>query len=385
MRLRGPLFITALCATAAAASTVACVESTDDVSGGGGSELNAERDVYTQNDVLPLTLSAPFAKLIDRRIHGGAPDPRPEDAGADYETTYSEPGTLTYEQDGADKVLDIRLEIRGESSLRDCPFPKLKISFTNKEQLKKTPFKSHGTMRLNTHCGPGDEKARSGMGRVFNGVGPVREELSYRMVRAMGIETYQTRLAKIRYTDTGANTDTDSFGMLFESGDDANQRFAAMTPPLVTADSKYLDPDAVRAMKMTPDNQSQVVVAEAFVGNRDWFGSHNIDSFGVLGADSIFQIPQDFDLTAISQGDIAKYPVAQLDAAKAGLTNAKTVELLRAHKDAVQAAYAQAEKAALEAGAITGAEGKTTDSGFLEANKRLEALYAFPELADAPK
>ncbi|MDB4996550.1 MAG: hypothetical protein JWM74_3982, partial [Myxococcaceae bacterium] len=132
-------------------------------------------------------------------------------------------------------------------------------------------------------------------------------------------------------------------------------------------------------------NTAQIVVAEALAGNADWFGTHNIDSFGVLPVTTGFQIAQDFDLGAIAQGDIAKYRVAAITAAKTGLANATVAESLRAHKGAIDKAYAEAEKAMIEAKAIPSEDGKTTtDSGFLEAKKRLAELFSFPELSGAP-
>ena len=36
-------------------------------------------------------------------------------------------------------------------------------------------------------------------------------------------------------------------------------------------------------MKITPENTAQISIAEAFSGNKDWGGTHNVDSFGVRG------------------------------------------------------------------------------------------------------
>ena len=64
----------------------------------------------------------------------------------------------------------------------------------------------------------------------------MREELIYRMVRAMGIPTYETRVLSIHYEDTAAgNAAIDTFGAAIETGDDAAQRFKKMQPPLIPA------------------------------------------------------------------------------------------------------------------------------------------------------
>jgi hypothetical protein len=368
-------------------SLFACSDRSEspDVEGASGAVNTDEKDIFAKVDPFEVKISAPLSKLF-ARYKAGEADPPSADAGAaPQEREFSEAGQLVFANGRETKTLDLRLFIRGESSKYDCPFTKLKIDFADKEQLKKTPFKGHGKMRLNTHCGPGDASARSGMGRVFNGVGPVREELTYRLIRAAGIPTYGTRVVAVHYDDTADKTQLETFGMLVESGDDAAQRFAKMEPPLVAEGAEYLDPNVARSLKITPENTAQIVVAEAIAGNADWFGTHNIDSFGVLPVTTGFQIAQDFDLGAIAQGDIAKYRVAQISAAKAGLANATVAESIRAHKGAVDAAYAEAEKAMIAAKAIPSVDGKTTtDSGFLEAKKRLAELFSYPELSGAP-
>jgi len=156
---------------------------------------------------------------------------------------------------------------------------------------------------------------------------------------------------------------------------------------LIAPEAEYLDPNQARAMRITPENTAQILVAEAFSGNRDWGGTHNIDSFGILNAPTGFQIAQDFDLGAITLGDIARYwkGSAPITDAKAGLANPAVAESLRTKKSAMETAYAEAEKAMIASKAIATADGKTTtDSGFLEAKKRIQELFELPELKNGP-
>ena len=387
MRLSAPFLSAIVASTVTAASLFACSDRSapPDVEGATGAVGTDEKDIFGKVDPLSIKISAPLSKLFARYKSGEADPPSADAGGKPQEREFSEPGQLVFENGRETKTLDLRLYIRGESSKYDCPFPKLKIDFADKEQLKKTPFKGHGKMRLNTHCGPGDATARSGMGRVFNGVGPVREELTYRLIRAAGIPTYGTRVVAVHYDDTADKTQIETFGMLVESGDDAAQRFAKMDPPLVAEGAEYLSPNVAGGLKITPENTAQIVIAEAIAGNADWFGTHNIDSFGVVPVTTGFQIAQDFDLGAISQGDIAKYRVAPITAAKTGLANVTVADSIRANKGAIDKAYSEAETAMIAAKAIASEDGKTTtDSGFLEAKKRIAELFAFPELSGPP-
>jgi hypothetical protein len=380
-----------------AATACADPSGTSDDNTSNESNIGEGNDLFGPATALEIKISAPLTQLFTRYNNGQADPPKPpKDAGPDasppqpvvgQEPDFSEPGKLTLSVDDAEQTLDMHVYIRGESSKSDCPFPKLKIDFDNKDQLKGTPFKGHGKFRLNTHCGPGDASARSGMGRVFNGVGPVREELTYRMIRAMGIPTYQTRVLAVHYEDTSANNAvTDSLGVAIEAGDDAAQRFKKTQPPLIPDGAEYLDPFTAAAGHATPENLAQITVAEDFSGNKDWGGTHNVDSFGMTPPTDIFQIAQDFDLGAIVLGDIAHYWKGEAAAseAQASLRVGNVAKLIASHKDDVMTAYREAEKGAIAAKAIASADGAiTTDPGFLEAKKRMEELYALPEVVNA--
>ncbi len=378
-----PLRLAVFSSALAAASLFACSSNPAVEEDTGAVEEDDANDIFAKPEAFTVRLSAPLSKLF-ARYKAGEADPPKADAAPPVgwaEPDFSEPAKLVFTVDGAEKSVDLRVFVRGESSKDDCPFTKLKLDFDDKDQLKNTPFKGHGKMRLNTHCGPGDASARSGMGRVFNGVGPVREELTYRLVRAASIPTYGTRVVAIHYDDTADKSQLDTFGMLVESGDDAAQRF--VKSKLIDPKSEYIDPNDAFAMRITPENTAQIMIAESFSGNKDWGGTHNIDSFGVPKAATGFQIAQDFDLGAIVLGDIARYwkGNAPVSDAKASLSNATVAASIRKQKGAMEAAYAEAEKAMIDAKAIASKDGKTTtDPGFLEAKKRIQDLFELPEL-----
>jgi hypothetical protein len=392
-----------------ALSMFACSPESADDAGSSGAQVSKEVDLYTGPGVLEVRLAAPLSSLFDRLKNGKA-DPAPEpvvaadDGGADAAADdaadagparkykaggYSEPGQLFVKVDGKETALDVLVWIRGESSRTDCPFPKLKLDFMNKEQLKGTPFKGHGEVRINTHCGPGEAQTRSQLGRVMNGVGPIREELTYRLLRAMGINTYQTRVLKISYEDPAQKDVIETFAMAMESGDDAAQRFSKMNPPLISADGKLLDSPAWNSTA-TPENEADVTVAETFAGNKDWGGSHNVDYYGVAGNNTVFKVPQDFDLGAVVLGDVAHYwkGIANVADAETVIKNTPAVAArLKANKAAVEAAFSDAEHAVLKVKGVTSDDGgnTTNDPGFVEAKNRIAQLYALPELTDAPQ
>ncbi len=216
------------------------------------------------------------------------------------------------------------------------------------------------------------------MGRVMNGVGPVREELAYRLVRAAGIQTYLTRVMQVTYEDTGAQTKLETFGMIVESGDDAAQRLAKLTPSPIDPAGVYLDTKKGEATgTITADNQSEITVAEGLVGNSDFSVSsnHNIDPFGIVKAPAIFKIAADFDLSSMTLGDIPGYWGSPITSAQPGLANAAVAAKIRERRAAMEEAYASAEKDAIDAKAVTTDDGKTTtDAGFAVFSKAAHRL-----------
>ena len=98
-------------------------------------------------------------------------------------------GDKTYE-------IPVQVEIRGQTSRNDCPFPKLRVSF-KKLSVKETPFSGHSGLRINTHCS--DKGGYTEIGRVASERGPVRESMAYDLQESAGLPTFQHRLMKVSY------------------------------------------------------------------------------------------------------------------------------------------------------------------------------------------
>lgn len=370
-----------ICAITLLGAIVACSPDDTGEASSQGSELGDREDLYDKSSALEMRIEVPLTTLFTR-FKSNQADPKAADAKPNAMPEFSEPAKIIVpnaDGKGTEKTFEARIGIRGESSKHDCPFPKLKIDFNDKEALKGTLFKGHSTVRINTHCGPGDMNARSGMGRIMNGVGPAREELIYRIIRAADVPTYFTRLGKISYVDSAGGQSTSTYGMLFESGDDAAQRYVKAN--LIEAEGKYLDQKSGEVMgKPTPENLAKITVAEGLAGNRDFGGTHNIDTFGIVGAPQVFQIPQDFDLCAITTANAPGW-TGPITAASNGLKDAAVVAHFASHKADMQAAIEKAEADGIAAGVLHSADGKTSDDpGFKIARERVQALFELPEL-----
>jgi hypothetical protein len=345
--------------------------------------LAGASDLYGTSEHLPLQMAVPFGSLLQSYRAGQT----------DAEVT----GTMTV----AGKALDIKVAIRGNTSPKDCTFPKYKVELTRPAQAEGTPFQGHKKFRVNSHCGtggPGDHAGR--FNRVQNQISPIREDLAYRIVRAAGVPTYQTRLSQISYSDTSANgalAATTQYGMLIEAGGEAAKRF--MNAGLVGAGSSYLNDSRGRPVQagamysgMRSEQVARVFLAEALLANYDWIFKDNdlwnIDVFGVPNQAGQLPIPQDFDLSSIVQA--IQDPDVQINAQmykfRSTFGNMPSVvsaaaSTFIARRAAVEAELALAERQGIAAGRLPTVNGvTTTDIGFLNARREIAVFYALPEL-----
>ncbi len=152
--------------------------------------------------VLSLTLEAPFDRLFARAKEG---DPK----------TVFERGTVTYAAEDRSTVRRaIEVRVRGQSSLSECPFPKLKITFT--EDVRGTVWSGLSRveagvakptkLKIGTHCGPPDLQTE--LHRVGGGAGPLREAFAYAALDVLGVPTHKVRLARITYVDRAVGPST---------------------------------------------------------------------------------------------------------------------------------------------------------------------------------
>jgi hypothetical protein len=102
----------------------------------------------------------------------------------------------------------VRLRVRGNSSLQECPFPKLKlkISRTNREG---TMFEDARELKIGTHCAEG---GRGNIGRLREELATYREVLVYEIMEGLGFIGPRVRRAKINYQDTSSGEDESRFG-----------------------------------------------------------------------------------------------------------------------------------------------------------------------------
>jgi hypothetical protein len=391
-------------------SPLGCSAPSEDGATVGADESSLEEasdGLFSSTSDFAFALDAPFNQLITRYRSGEADPPKDDrddddkhDSDRPPRPKFSEPGHVVF----GGRTFDVRVAIRGNTSPRDCAFPKYSVQFTNKTQTKDTPFQGNKKFRVNSHCGDGGPEDRGGrFGRIQNEISPIREELVYRLVRAAGAPTYRTRLAKISYKDTSAVSPiapTARYGLMIESGDVAAKRL--VDAHLIDKDGIYINDDygepenaGADASKIDDDNIADVYLAEVLVSNSDWkfsLGSPgrfwNIDVFGEPHKATQYAFLQDFDLASAVNGQWGPEEVvpSQIKKFRKAFDSKphvakKAAARFREKKAAVYAELAAVEREGSAAGRLPSTDHvTTTDPGFQNARKALDLFFALPEL-----
>lgn len=145
--------------------------------------------IFSTDSVVEFSLTGPFQKHFDLAF-AGFPDgiiPPVRDK------PYFE-GLLQI----TGLELPVRLRVRGNSSLQECPFPKLKIKIS-RENRDDTPFSDARELKIATHCAEG---GRGTIGRLRDETAVFREALAYETMRLLDLISPSVRRARIEYQDT---------------------------------------------------------------------------------------------------------------------------------------------------------------------------------------
>jgi hypothetical protein len=221
------------------------------------------RALFSSDDVVALTLSAPFNELFQH---------------ARAEEGYSVAGTVAYADAGRNVTIEgVTFGLRGHTSIREneCAFPKLKIEFPRDAgagAANGSLFAGLKGIKLGTHCGEStDDSVTPKYGRLPNEHAPWREAAVYRLLDALGVPTLKARAARVSYVYTDAQPGrTPDQGkpivrnaMLLENDGEALKRLGAS--------SELTEEQFTNAReRFTLEDTATLAFAEAMIGNFDW-------------------------------------------------------------------------------------------------------------------
>jgi hypothetical protein len=159
----------------------------------------ASDSVFSSRSVAELTVSGPLQQHFDLAF-AGVPD-------GIFPPVREKPWfEATVAMDGA--TVPATLRVRGNSSLQECPFPKLKFK-VSRENREGTPFFDAREVKIGTHCAEGGS---GNVGRLRDERAAFREALAYETMELLGFISPRVRRARIDYRDTSPAQDGSDTG-----------------------------------------------------------------------------------------------------------------------------------------------------------------------------
>lgn len=237
--------------------------------------------LFGSDEPLAFTLTSDFKQAFKRR---------------DTVNVKPTKATLTVnDSSGAPVTLAMEIAPRGHFRLRNdvCNFPPIRLIFP-KQGLKGTPFAGQNSLKLGTHCRRNDKEYAEY---------PVREHAAYEILNMLSDVSYQSRLVRVSYVQTGEEKDTlTTLGLIIEDEDDVAKRNNGRIQTLRGGGFGDMDP---QQMLVTS-------VFAYFLGNTDWsvWSLHNIRL--IMTNDGRYvPVPYDFDWSGVVFTRYAK-PAPQL-------------------------------------------------------------------------
>jgi hypothetical protein len=230
--------------------------------------------LFEENAALEIELTGPFWSLVDNK------NDRNE-----------LPFALSYET----FELDLTVRTRGNSRLRICSFPPLRLNF-NKADSAGTVFEGQDKLKLVTRCMKDDRYEKD----------VLEEYAAYRIFSLLTDVSYRVRLVHLTFNDTDGRLKKayrQSYGFLIEPDDQLLSRVGGSLSELAGVSLRQLD-----------ENQAALVyVFQYLIANTDWsfvtaeqdeHCCHNIELINM--GTKHYPIPYDFDLAGLVNAAYAK-------------------------------------------------------------------------------
>ena len=230
--------------------------------------------LFTSNEVLDVTIRAPFTTIMRERSEE-------ED----------QPATLTYADAAEGSVsVDVGIQARGRyrRQARVCKWAPLRLNF-KKSLLENTVFAGSDKMKLVTHCRNGSDRYTQAL---------LAEHLAYRILNLVTDASFRVRLLRITYVDTDKNDrEHVELGFLIEHKDQVARR--------IGLDVNEATQTTIDALDARHTNLGSVY--QFLIGNTDFSpiraapGEACCHNYVLFGTETgrILAIPYDFDMSGI--------------------------------------------------------------------------------------
>lgn len=239
--------------------------------------------LFASNDLLVMTLEAPFKTTLD-------------DRGEDRD---DHPAVLRYEDPEAGPLsLEVEIRVRGNfrAQSRNCRFPPLRLD-VKRGEVEGTVFAGQNRIRIVTHC----QDRGSDPNRYV-----LHEYLAYRVYNLLTDLSVRVRLARITYVDT--ERDQEPFTRYAFFVEDYGQ-------VAVRNGWEVLEVPLMPPSQIDPAHLALYEVFQYMIANTDWsvafkeddeeFCCHNTIMVGTM-VGPVFPVPFDFDWAGVVDAPYAR-------------------------------------------------------------------------------
>ncbi|HEX7861688.1 MAG TPA: hypothetical protein VF773_15230 [Verrucomicrobiae bacterium] len=195
------------------------------------------------------------------------------------------------------QTIPVDLRVRGNSSLQECFFPKMKFKVSRTNRIG-TPFFDAREVKIGTHCAEG---GRGPIGRLRDERATYREALAYEIMQMVGFVGPRVRRARIDYFDTS------STNRASEVGWSVTRNAVILDDVEVVAEGlggRALNDEEVAALtnaNFSVQLKTEIQILQVLLGNWDYAlstsgeGLWNIDVIELRNK-TFIPVPGDFDL-----------------------------------------------------------------------------------------
>lgn len=187
----------------------------------------------------------------------------------------------------------IKVRVRGNSRLRVCDFPPLRLNFS-RNVSEQSVFAGQDKLKLVTHCEKGDSANEN----------VLEEYAAYKIFNIIADVAYKVRLAQVTYHDTDEDAEpVVRYGILIESASALAERVGG----------DIVEVPSVTLSSLEENQAAAVFIFQYLIGNTDWSlvaadtddtCCHNGDLFDI--GQARYYVPYDFDLSGLVNARYAK-------------------------------------------------------------------------------
>lgn len=234
-----------------------------------------EREIpalFSSGEVIEFTIETDYGALRGDRTRG-----------SDYR-----PAILRMTDDeGAARVIDIRVRTRGNFRLANCRFPPMRVDFP-RTRMGGTIFDGQNGIKLVSHCRDRDDDEQN----------VIEEYLVYRTFNLLTDESFRVRLARVTYADGEDDDDpVVRYAFFIEEAESMAERLGAI----------YLELRQASPRSFGAEEAVRVAVFQYMVGNTDWsmVSFHNTEV--LQNSEGVYvPVPYDFDWTGFVSARYAR-------------------------------------------------------------------------------